>query len=54
MLDGEEMGEAQRDMAIATVIALVGATQPFTEDIGLETVRWRFQHPEPQMANPLV
>jgi hypothetical protein len=28
--------------------------QPFTEGIGLGTVRWRFQHPQPQMANPLV
>jgi predicted RND superfamily exporter protein len=26
VLDGEEMGEAQRDTAIATVIALVGVT----------------------------
>ena len=28
--------------------------QPFTEGLGLGTVRWRFQHPQPQMANPLV
>ncbi len=28
--------------------------QPFTQGIGLGTVGWCFQYPQPQMANPLV